>query len=353
MKKYLKAIPIVPLLLLLGGCAPGEKSIRFSALYGAAAAISLALLVLCRILVRQKRSWFMLLFFSILVVNCGYTFLSLAPGLQAALWANRVSYLGSVLLPFSMLMILLNIMNSRYPRWLPQLLLWVALAVFLLAASPGILDLYYKEVSFTVVNGVSTLEKVYGPLHPVYLVYLLSYFGSMLTVILRGMVKKALDSVGHAAILLIAVGVNIGVWLVEQLVSIPFEMLAGSYIISECFLLGVHLVMTENQRLKTLVRTAEAVQSFRPAEPVAENGETQFIAGERMEAFVHGVEQLTKTERAIYEAYVSRRTTKEIMDAHGITENTLKYHNKNIYGKLGVTSRKEMLEIYKALTAQK
>jgi DNA-binding CsgD family transcriptional regulator len=28
-----------------------------------------------------------------------------------------------------------------------------------------------------------------------------------------------------------------------------------------------------------------------------------------------------------------------------ITENTLKYHNRNIYGKLGVSSRKQMLEI--------
>ena len=28
-----------------------------------------------------------------------------------------------------------------------------------------------------------------------------------------------------------------------------------------------------------------------------------------------------------------------------ITENTLKFHNKNIYGKLGVPSRKELLRI--------
>ena len=32
-----------------------------------------------------------------------------------------------------------------------------------------------------------------------------------------------------------------------------------------------------------------------------------------------------------------------------IKENTLKYHNKNIYGKLGVNSRKEILEIHKQI----
>jgi len=32
-----------------------------------------------------------------------------------------------------------------------------------------------------------------------------------------------------------------------------------------------------------------------------------------------------------------------------IKENTLKFHNKNIYGKLGVSSRKELKERYKHL----
>ena len=31
------------------------------------------------------------------------------------------------------------------------------------------------------------------------------------------------------------------------------------------------------------------------------------------------------------------------MEMSGIKENTLKYHNKNIYNKLGVSSRKQLL----------
>ena len=33
------------------------------------------------------------------------------------------------------------------------------------------------------------------------------------------------------------------------------------------------------------------------------------------------------------------------MNALGITENTLKYHNRNIYGKLGVANKKQIVEI--------
>ena len=41
--------------------------------------------------------------------------------------------------------------------------------------------------------------------------------------------------------------------------------------------------------------------------------------------------------------------TKEIMNSLNIKENTLKYHNRNIYGKLGVSSRKQLMEIAAAL----
>ena len=44
---------------------------------------------------------------------------------------------------------------------------------------------------------------------------------------------------------------------------------------------------------------------------------------------------------------------KEIREKINITENTLKYHNKNIYGKLGVSSRKQLISIYEFAEKQK
>ena len=45
----------------------------------------------------------------------------------------------------------------------------------------------------------------------------------------------------------------------------------------------------------------------------------------------------------IYELYVSGKTSSEIAAIIGIKENTMKFHNNNIYSKLGVTSRKQFL----------
>ena len=341
--------------LLLAGCGSmGEKNGTLAPIYGAAATLSFLLLLVCCRAVRKHRVWLIVLFTSVLVVNVGYTLLALSTSLEMALWANRVAYLGSVFLPLSMLLIILRVTNTAYGRRLPCVLVGVAIAVFCIAASPGILDIYYKEVSFAVVNGVARLVKVYGPLHRLYLVYLLGYFAAMVAVILRAASRKTIGSTAHAVVLAMAVMVNIGVWFIEQVTYIEFEMLSLSYIISEMFLLGVHLVLHEAEQLRQLVQQAGTVQPAGDGDITAEEMLVNPVEAaapdtELLALFLDGVGKLTATERAIYGPYVARATTREIMTNLNITENTLKFHNKNIYGKLGVSSRKELMERYKQL----
>ena len=340
--------------LVLTGCnTVGNKTAKVSSIYTIAALLSLLLLLVCIILVRKKRIWFITLFTSVFVVNIGYTFLSVSNNLQTALWANRLSYLGSVFLPTTMLMIILNVTNTSYKKWLPYALLMVASLVFLIAASPGILPIYYKDVSFNMSDGVSTLVKVYGPLHPIYLFYLLGYFTAMVTIIIRAKIKKTIDITAYAIILAIAVFVNIGVWFIEQIVVIDFEMLSLSYIISELFLLGIHLVMNENQRLKEIVKQVELIVNYSENDKISTNAmleepiKVETISTELIKLFINGLNSLTPTEKAIYEAHIARFTSKEIMSRLNIKESTLKYHNRNLYGKLGVSTRKELLEVHK------
>jgi len=76
------------------------------------------------------------------------------------------------------------------------------------------------------------------------------------------------------------------------------------------------------------------------------------IADERMpeidpdsyDLFLEHLHTLTPKEREIFDLYLAGKGTKEIMELTGINQNTLKYHNKNIYSKLGVASRKQLLE---------
>lgn len=61
--------------------------------------------------------------------------------------------------------------------------------------------------------------------------------------------------------------------------------------------------------------------------------------------FVQNLDTLTPTERKIYDLYQEGRKSKDVCEAMNITENTLKFHNKNIYSKLGVSSRKQLLKL--------
>ena len=327
----------------------GSKAASVSMIYAATAVLSLAAVVGYRFLIRKMEPWFVLLFCSVFVVNAGYLALSLSKTLQCALWANRLSYLGSVFLPLSMLMIILNTCRLKYGKYLPKVLLGLSAVIFLIAASPGILDVYYKEVSLSVVNGTTVLEKVYGPLHCIYLFYLLGYFLATAAVLFHPCASRNVDSAIHAVVMSAALFVNIGVWLLEQFVRIDFELLSVSYIVSELFLLLLCLLIQRDTEVKTEQIPAPAQEETTlPAETQPEQPAAKAIE-EQCAYFASQLCTLTPTERVIYDFYLEGKSTKEIMAALNIKENTLKYHNKNIYGKLGVSSRKQLVSIAAAI----
>lgn len=354
MRRINAAFFILPLMLALSGCgAVGNKAASASVIYGAAAVISLLLLVGYCCAEKKKDVWYLLLFGSVLVVNIGYFTLGISQSLGEALLANRLAYLGSVLLPLSMYMIILHVTNISYWKGLPGLLLGIGVVVFLVAASPGYLDIYYKEVTLEKINGLTVLNKVYGPLHGLYMLYLFGYFAVMVATIVHATLKDKIDSLAYAVILASAVFVNIGVWLIEQLVRIDFEILSISYIISESFLLGLNLLIAETEKNKARIAQKEldAAEKTDP-DPVAEAPIAEAPAcGQadqvQLDAFVAGLSELTPKEQAIYQCYADGMTTAQIMEQLNIKENTLKFHNKNLYSKLGVSSRKQLLALHK------
>ena len=155
MKKMSVYIPMIILIICsLTGCGlTEEKSTNLSVIYVTTVLLSMVLLIGYFFVVQKKDKWFVLLFTSVLIVNTGYLLLSMSGSLQSALMANRVAYFGSVFLPFAMLMIIMDSTNVKSSRRIIGGLLLISILVFIVAASQGILDIYYKEVSFEVING--------------------------------------------------------------------------------------------------------------------------------------------------------------------------------------------------------
>ena len=151
-----------------------------SIIYAVITVISLLLAIGYCCIMRKKEVWLMLLYFSVFIVNGGYLCLSVSKSLSEALLANRIAYLGSAFLPLCMLMTIMQVCKTGFRKLWTAILLPVSCIVFLIAASPGYLDCYYKSVTLNITDGLTTLVKEYGPLHNVYLIYLVSYFFSFL-----------------------------------------------------------------------------------------------------------------------------------------------------------------------------
>lgn len=52
---------------------------------------------------------------------------------------------------------------------------------------------------------------------------------------------------------------------------------------------------------------------------------------------------MTVTERRVFDYYLEGRTVKEITELMGVKESTVRFHNRNIYTTLGVSSLKQLL----------
>ncbi|MBQ7757696.1 LuxR C-terminal-related transcriptional regulator [Anaerotignum sp.] len=334
---FLLLLVFAPCITFAASAQGGQSDVgvSMSMLYGVIAGISLLLLIGYGALVKKKVLWLLLLFTSVFLANAGYFSLSISKTLEEALLANRIAYLGSVFLPFFMLMTMIGV--CRYPcrRWMVALLICINVAVFLIAASPGYTGWYYKEVTLVFVNGAAKLKKVYGSLHKIYFVFLFSYFAMMVGVILRAVRKRRVESPKQALLLLIVVFLNIAFWLVEQLVQWDFEFLSVSYIISELLLLCLYSMLQDYEELKERVKVQPHTVK---EETKAEDDLEQKVA------HWSEIAQLSPREKDVFRELLMDKKRKEIAEALCISENTVKTHTSNVFSKLEVSTRNELIE---------
>lgn len=69
------------------------------------------------------------------------------------------------------------------------------------------------------------------------------------------------------------------------------------------------------------------------------------------ETFKSGLAMLTAKEREVFDLYLQGKGVKEITSLLGLQESTVRFHNRNIYSKLGVHSLKQLLR-YAAVLKQ-
>ena len=321
-----------------------------STVYGLAMAVSLLMIGVNYYVDRKHDKWLLLLFVSVAVCDFGYFLLSLSKTLDAALWANRIAYLGNVFLPFSLLMMIMTLSRFTYPKWLPKVLVAVNTVMLLIAASGGFLPIYYKDVSLGFADGYPVLIKEYGPLHPVYKVFLFAYFVAMVAVIAHTAVKKTVVSSKHTVFLAFVVIGNIAIWLVENMIHSSFEFLSISYIVTEGMILFLYSILqdygiTDTPKKDVTVteqpaETAEAIKAF---------SDEQI---ERIMKKWSAIDTLSQREKEVLRFLLENKKRKVIAETLFVTESTIKKHTAAIYRKLETANRAELFEKAKEYSVQ-
>lgn len=109
----------------------------------------------------------------------------------------------------------------------------------------------------------------------------------------------------------------------------------------------LQMEQTQQEKLQAQQEREQAQQQFNFAQAALEKAiekKLESVDPDSYQMFIDNLTTLTPKEEDIFNLYVQGCSTKDIISQLGITENTLKYHNKNIYSKLGVKTRKELLQ---------
>ena len=306
---------------------------------------AVGLLVAYSVMMKNKEVWLTMLHICVSVVNLGYLFMSLANNVKFAVFGNDVAYLGSVFLSMCMCLTIVRLCGFEIKKAHVITCATLGVVMFAIIVSSPMIPLYYKSVDIEMIDGSVTLVKEYGVLHPVYMLYLLGYFATMIGTIIHSVRKKKIGKPKLAGFIAAIVCSNLVIWLFEKMVSWEYEFLSVTYIISEFLLLIVYWMLQDyvykNDIPKPVTHEEKVSVIFMDSRERAEKIK-QIVAG-----LPEGA-TLTARQIDILEGILECKSRKEMAADLHLSENTVKIHTTSLFKILKVTSREEIFARIKA-----
>ena len=312
--------------------------------YGIIFALSLLMLPLYFIFIRKKQNepWLFILFVCISIVNLGYLLVALSKTLEFAIWANKITYLGQVFVPMCMFLLISRLCGYFYKKWQICLLIGLAIVMYAIIFTTGYLDWYYTDVKLGKSAGATYLIKEYGILHPTNLIYVVIYFVVMLVVAFVSLIREKDASQKLAGLMLAVVLCNIGMWIIEKIISWNFELLAISYLMSELAFFFVYLLLQDY-----ILKTEVPEQPLEKTRVIVLNSIPKADKLARVLALVPENKKLTTRQLEMLDGLLDGKSQKEIAADLHISENTVKWHMGLLYTTLNVCGRDEIYALFK------
>ncbi|MBQ8304836.1 MAG: HD domain-containing protein [Blautia sp.] len=177
--------------------------------------------------------------FTLVPIAClGYLLSSVARTRSSAITAQQIIYIGGTFLQLFIVFSIFNLCQVNLPRWVRTMLFAACTAVYLSVLTIGHMDIFYRSVSFAIVDGVPVLTKEYGFMHTVFYVLACSFLlVGIITIVYSWLRKK---EVPRRVLLLIIIPDLICVltfFVVLKVLGSDVDLVSLGYVVSESIFL--------------------------------------------------------------------------------------------------------------------
>ena len=193
-----------------------------------------------------------ILFIIIPITNIGAVLMEMSTTFEGAMMANRITYLGGCFLSFFIINGIFDVCELRISKWLRGAIFvhCTVLYAFAFTAKEG--SLFYEHISFSIVNGRPTLEKVYGPMHTFFVISVIAYaIVSFAAILYTGIQKKKVSN-HMLRLLYIPQLICLISYLFNKKFGIDVELVYAGYNLA----LIVNLLISDRLRLYDVEETA-------------------------------------------------------------------------------------------------
>ena len=166
------------------------------------------------------------------VTNVGYLFLALSTELEEVVLANKISYIGGVLIGYLVVLIVARICGVKIPRPIEMILFAAHIIVLGLVFSTGYSSIYYDEIYLKYWHGIAYIDKTYGPAH---IWFLILTYGEVLyavAIVIYFLIRKKSISTRSALILLVALVGGSGVYIVQRTFNVALDPMPVIFVLA-------------------------------------------------------------------------------------------------------------------------
>ena len=183
--------------------------------------------------------------FTLVPIACvGYMLSATASSLEGALFAQKIVYIGGCYLQLFILFSIFNLCKLDIRKSVRAVMFLISTVLYVSVLTAGSNRLFYRSVSFNIVDGTPVLIREYGPMHTVYVaVLVISFLIGVATIVYAWFRKKEAPK-RVIVLLLFPDAICLLCYVIAKIVDIPFEILPIGYIIGEIVYLVIAHKMT-------------------------------------------------------------------------------------------------------------